>query len=118
PKRRGHEDSLVAYPRRLREVLSDAYDAAAERGAVEVTAAHVMIALLEHRDGMANMALDRLRFDRVTALFALNDLAPRGAGVSPDAVMKPSSELTLALAATEANQRDAHAAVPGTHHLL
>ena len=58
------EVMLAAYPQRLREVMSDAYDIAAERGALEVTPAHAMIALLEHGEGMANIALDRLRLDR------------------------------------------------------
>jgi ATP-dependent Clp protease ATP-binding subunit ClpA len=116
---RGFRESLASYPQRLREVMADAHDIAAERGSIDVTPAHATIALLEHRDGMANTALDRLSFDHATALFALSDLAPHlGSPVSPDAVMTPSPELAVALLAAEAEQRDAHASVPGTHHIL
>lgn len=118
PASRGGREALAAYPQRLREVMADAYDIAAERGALEVTPAHAMIALLEHGEGVANMALDRLRLDRATALFALNDLAPQSPAVPPDVVVSPSSQLTFALAATENSQREMRAAVPGTQHLL
>jgi len=121
PRRSSHvgREALAAYPQRLREVMADAYDIAAERGSVEVTPAHAMIALLEHGEGMANAALDRLKIDRTVVLFALNDLAPQAAtAVSPDAVLNPSAQLASALAAMEASQRESHAAVPGTQHLL
>jgi ATP-dependent Clp protease ATP-binding subunit ClpA len=112
-------EMLAAYPQRLREVMADAYDIAAERGSTEVTPAHAMISLLEHGEGMANTALDRLKVDRGVILFALNDLAPQaGNSVSPDAVLNPTAPLALGLAAMEASQREAHAAVPGTQHLL
>ncbi len=117
-KSRATPEVMLSYPQRLREVMSDAYDTAGERGALDVTPAHAMIALLEHRDGMANTALDRLRFDRATALFALNDLAPRNGAVPPDSVLTPSAELSAALSATDQSQRDLHAPVPGTQHLL
>lgn len=117
-KSRATPEVMLSYPQRLREVMSDAYDTAGERGAINVTPAHAMIALLEHGDGMANMALDRLRLDRATALFALNDLAPRNGTVPPDSVVTPSPELSAALAATDQCQRDLHAPVPGTQHLL
>jgi ATP-dependent Clp protease ATP-binding subunit ClpA len=121
PRRTSHvgRETLVAYPQRLREVISDAYDIAAERGATEVTPAHAMIAIIEHGEGMANTALDRLKIDRAEVLFALNDLAPQSGGtVPPDAVLKPNQLLELGLAAMEAAQRESHAAVPGTQHLL
>lgn len=112
-------DSLAPYPQRLREVMSDAYEIAAERGSVEVTPAHAMIALIEHRDGVANTALDRLRVDRSEVLFALNDLAPQGErSVPPDAMLNPSPALANALGAMQSAQRDSHAPVPGTQHLL
>jgi ATP-dependent Clp protease ATP-binding subunit ClpA len=111
--------TLTPYPQRLREVFARADDIAAERGSIKVTPAHVMIALLEHRDGMANMALDRLNIDRMKVIFALNDLAPHAARpVSPDRVVKPSQSLMSSLAAMRASQRDLHAPVPGTQHLL
>jgi ATP-dependent Clp protease ATP-binding subunit ClpA len=107
------------YPQRLREVIAAAHDIAAERGSIEVTPVHVMIALLEHRDGMANTALDRLNIDRMEAIFALNDLAPHAASaVFPDAVVNQSHSLASCLAAMQASQRDLHAPVPGTQHLL
>lgn len=115
---RAGRETLAGYPQRLREVMADAFDVAAERGSIEVTPAHAMIALVEHGEGMANTALDRLRLDRPTALFALNDLAPAGASVPPDAVIEPSPQLSAALAATEDCQRDMRAPVPGTQHLL
>ena len=121
PRRSSHvgRETLAAYPQRLREVMSDAYDIAAERGSIEVTPAHAMIALLEHGEGMANAALDRLKIDRAVVLFALNDLAPNGGSpVSPDAVLTPATLLVSALAAMEASQRESHASVPGTQHLL
>jgi ATP-dependent Clp protease ATP-binding subunit ClpA len=119
PRRPPHVETLAEYPQRLREVMSVAYDIAAERGASEVTPAHAMIALLEHGDGMANTALDRLEVDRAVVLFALNDLAPHAGGaVAPDAVLKPSSLLAMGLAAMESAQREAHAPVPGTQHLM
>jgi len=111
--------ALPVYPQRLREVIAAAHDIAAERGSIEVTAAHVMIALLEHRDGMANTALDRLNIDRMEVIFALNDLAPHAASsVFPDTVVNPSQSLASSLTAMEDAQRDLHAAVPGTQHLL
>ena len=111
--------ALPLYPQRLREVIAAAHDIAAERGSIEVTPAHVMIALLEHRDGMANTALDRLNIDRMEVIFALNDLAPHAASsVFPDAVVNLSQSLGSSLTAMEDAQRDLHAAVPGTQHLL
>ena len=44
---------------------------------IEITPVHLTLALLEHREGMANAALARLDLDYETALLALNDLAPR-----------------------------------------
>jgi ATP-dependent Clp protease ATP-binding subunit ClpC len=118
PPARSSREGLAAFPQRLREVMADAFDIAAERGALEVTPAHAMIALLEHGEGVANMALDRLRLDRATALFALNDLAPQGRPVPPDVVVSPSSQLMSTLAALEHSQHEMRAAVPGTQHLL
>ena len=81
--------------------------------------AHAMIALLEHGEGMANTALDRLKVDRGVVLFALNDLAPHvGGALSADRVLNPTTKLALGLAAMEASQREVHAPVPGTQHLL
>lgn len=112
-------DGLVSYPQRLREVISEAHNIAAERGSIEVTPAHMILALLQHRDGMANAALDRLNMDRMEMLFALNDLAPHApTPVFPDAVVNPSQSLASSLSAMEDSQRDLHAAVPGTQHLL
>jgi ATP-dependent Clp protease ATP-binding subunit ClpA len=112
-------ETLVGYPQRLREVMADAYDIAAERGASEVTPAHAMIALLEHGEGMANAALDRLNFDRATALFALNDLATSSASAArPDRVIVSSVAMRSALDAMDAAQRAGASTVPGTHHLL
>ena len=42
-------ETLVGYPQRLREIMADAHDIAAERGASEVTPAHAMIALARTR---------------------------------------------------------------------
>jgi len=112
-------ETLVGYPQRLREVMADAHDIAAERGAPEVMPAHAMIALLEHGEGVANTALDRLNFDRATALFALNDLAPSSASAAaPDRVVVSSVAMRSALEAMEAAQRAGSSSVPGTHHLL
>jgi ATP-dependent Clp protease ATP-binding subunit ClpA len=112
-------ETLVGYPQRLREIMADAHDIAAERGAAEVTPAHAMIALLEHGEGVANTALDRLNFDRATALFALNDLAPSSASaVAPDRVIVSSVAMRSALDAMEAAQRAGASSVPGSHHLL
>ncbi|MGH7619440.1 MAG: Clp protease N-terminal domain-containing protein [Gemmatimonadaceae bacterium] len=115
---RASRETFVAYPQRLREVMADAYDLAAERGALEVTPAHAMIALFEHGEGMANTALDRLRLDREAALFALDDLAPKGPPVPPDVVIDASSQLHTALLAMEHAQHDMRSPVPGTQHLL
>jgi ATP-dependent Clp protease ATP-binding subunit ClpC len=118
PTHAGRE-MLAAYPQRLREVMSDAYEIAGEHGSTEVSPAHAMIALLEHGEGMANTALDRLKVDRGVVLFALNDLAPQaGSAVSADRVLNPTTKLALGLAAMEASQREFHAPVPGTQHLL
>src|SRR4029077_11129843 len=69
-------DPYPAFPNRVRAVLDAAHEVASERGSTDVTAIHVMIALLEHGEGLANAALDRLGFDRTAAMFALNELAP------------------------------------------
>src|SRR5262249_60538736 len=82
-------------------------------------AAAGMNAPLEHRNGMSNTQLDPLNIDRMEVIFALNDLAPHAASsVFPDTVVNPSQSLASSLTAMEDAQRDLHAAVPGTQHLL
>jgi ATP-dependent Clp protease ATP-binding subunit ClpB len=110
---------LPRFIERLRTVIADAHKVAADRSVTEVTPAHLAIALLEHGEGMANAALDRLGLDRGAAVLALNDLTPLGtAAITPETVMGLDVAGVAALQAMEVAQREARAQFAGTQHLL
>ena len=78
-----------------------------------------MIALLQHGEGLANAALDRLDLDYERALLTLNDLAPLGtAVVSPETAVGLDLGGVAALQAMEAVQEEWRAQYAGTQHLL
>jgi ATP-dependent Clp protease ATP-binding subunit ClpB len=92
---------------------------AADRRVTDVTPAHLAIALLQHGEGMANAALDRLGLDRAAAILALNDLTSVGTAViTPETVMGLDAAGIAALQAMDAAQQEAHAPYAGTQHLL
>lgn len=66
-----------ALPERLRTIMGAAEQLAGEHGSSSVTPVHVAIALVQHREGIANAVLDRLRVDRDSLIRALADLARR-----------------------------------------
>jgi ATP-dependent Clp protease ATP-binding subunit ClpA len=106
------------YSDRVRLVLAAAYDVAKRQKSTELTMVHTAIALLEHGRGAANVALDKLDFQREDALSALTKLSARGtvAGESVD-VLTLNSELSALLQSVDARNH-ARGAPPGTHHLL
>lgn len=105
------------YAERLRQVITAAHDLAASHNAIEVTPIHATIALLEHGEGIANAALDALRFNRVDALQSLHRLIVAGTDtIGPEDVLSPSAALTVVLQSMDARQRPT--ATPGTQHLL
>ena len=104
---------------RARRVIARAYDLAAERGEVCVTGSHVAIAVLEHGEGAANAALDRLGADRAALLDALQPLAPSvHVAVTPETVLSLESALADAYAAIDAELRTGAGPLAGTGHLL
>jgi len=107
------------YPKRLNDVLALSHGVAGLCKTLTVTGAHVAIALLEHGEGIANAALDRLGFNRDVAIAALAGLAPIGdVTIGPDDVMHSSPRLITALDEMDQIQREMRATAPGTHHLL
>ena len=106
------------YAERLRSVIAAANDVAARRSSRQVTAAHAVIALLEHGEGMANAALDSLSLKRADALSALDQLAPAGTDpIGPEDVLNRSEDLAHVLRALGAPTRPG-GFVFGTQHLL
>jgi ATP-dependent Clp protease ATP-binding subunit ClpA len=104
---------------RLRRVIANAHSIAANRNASSVTPAHLAIALLEHGEGMANAALDKLRFDRTSAMGALYGHAPLvPAATETGAMMGLDPAGVAAMQAAEAAQRAAGSEFAGTQHLL
>ena len=104
---------------RARRVIARAYDIAAERGEVRVTSAHVAIAILEHGEGAANAALDRVGGDRAALLDALQPLAPTvHVALTPETVLSLESELLESYRAIENELRAGAGPVAGTGHLL
>ena len=112
-------EPLPRFIERLRTVLADAHKVAADRSVTEVTPAHLAIALLEHDEGMANAALDRLGLDRGAAILALNDLTPLGTAViTPETIMGLDAAGIAVLQAMDVAQHQARAQFAGTQHLL
>jgi len=110
---------LPRFMERLRKVIADSHKVAADRQVTEVTPVHLMLALLQHGEGMANAALDRLGLDYEAAVLALNDLAPLGTAViSPETAMGLAPAGIAALQAMEEVQREWRAQYAGTQHLL
>jgi ATP-dependent Clp protease ATP-binding subunit ClpA len=110
---------LPQFIERLRTVIADAHKVAADRSVTEVAPAHLAIALLEHGDGMANAALDRLGLDRGAAILDLNGLTPLGtAAITPETVMGLDAAGIAALQAMDATRVEARAQFAGTQHLL
>jgi len=111
--------SLPRFMERLRNVIADAHRVAAERRVTEVTPVHLALALLQHGEGVANAALDRLELDYEAALLALNDLAPMGtAEITPETAIGLDPAGVIALKAMEEAQRKWGAQFAGTQHLL
>jgi ATP-dependent Clp protease ATP-binding subunit ClpA len=110
---------LPRFIERLRRVIAEAHKVAADRSTTEVTPAHLAIALLEHGEGMANTALDRLGLDRGAAILDLNGLTPLGtAAITPETVMGLDAAGIAALQAMDATRVEARAQFAGTQHLL
>jgi ATP-dependent Clp protease ATP-binding subunit ClpA len=110
--------TVPRYAERLRSVLAAAHDVAKRQKSAEITPAHAAIALLEHRQGVANAALQTLDFRRDQALAALEALTSGGTtDVAPDDIMRLSSQLMSVLQLVDARNA-ARGAAPGTHHLL
>jgi ATP-dependent Clp protease ATP-binding subunit ClpA len=110
---------LPRFIERLRRVIAEAHKVAADRSTTEVTPAHLAIALLEHGEGMANTALDRLGLDRGAAILDLNGLTPLGtAAITPETVMGLDAAGIAALQAMDAARVEARAQFAGTQHLL
>jgi ATP-dependent Clp protease ATP-binding subunit ClpA len=111
-------DSIPQYAERLRSVIAAAHEVAVRQKSAQVTTIHAAIALLEHRQGMANAALDSFDFSRPDALAALHRLVPTGTGVvGPEDVVTMSGELSTVLQSLDARAHTRSFA-PGTHHLL
>jgi ATP-dependent Clp protease ATP-binding subunit ClpA len=118
-RRPGGAGPLPLFVERLRTVIADSHKVAADRRTTDVTAAHLAIALLEHGEGVANAALDRLGLDRGAAILALNDLTSVGTAViSAETVMGLDRGATAALQIMEVVRRELRAAHAGTQHLL
>ena len=116
---RAAAEHLPKSARRLREICGSAHDVAVERQSPIIAPTHLAIALLRHRGGMANAALDRLNFDRAAVLSALNEVAPRGTTpVDPEGVVTAAPEVVVAIEAMEELRRESNAATAGSHHLL
>jgi ATP-dependent Clp protease ATP-binding subunit ClpA len=111
--------ALTPLMERIRTVFSRAHDLASERGKTEVTAVHLAIALLEHKGGMANTALDRLGFDRAAVIAALDELAPADSSAAPpEAVLRLDPTALAVLQAINNLRRETHSEYAGTQHLL
>jgi ATP-dependent Clp protease ATP-binding subunit ClpA len=109
---------LTTSPVRVREVVGDAYRLATDVDSKTVTPVHMAIALLEHRDGLANTALQRLGFDVAAAIAQLRELMPHGESpLNPEQAITPSGELVQVMEAMDELAEEIDA-LPGTHHLL
>jgi ATP-dependent Clp protease ATP-binding subunit ClpA len=107
-----------ALPERVRVVMVDAEQLAGEHGSSSVLPVHVAIALLQHGEGAANAVLDRLGFDRDSAIRALVDVARRdaqpGLPETTVAIGQETSDLQRHIEG-EARWRSSP---PGTLHIL
>jgi len=118
-RRPGGAGPLPLFVERLRTVIADSHKVAADRRTIDVTAAHLAIALLEHGEGVANAALDRLGLDRGAAILALNDLTSVGTAViSAETVMGLDRGAMAALQIMDVVQHELRATHAGTQHLL
>jgi ATP-dependent Clp protease ATP-binding subunit ClpA len=107
------------YPDRLRTVLESARVLAARAGAANLAPVHLAIALLEHGDGIANVALERMGCDTTLVLAAIRSLAPTaGPSATPEGAIRRSPEVQDTLSAAYQEQREWRALALGTHHLL
>src|SRR5207237_4141638 len=66
----GAGGAMPRFMERLRKVIADSHKVAADRQVTAVTPVHLALALLQHGEGMANAALDRLELDYEAALLA------------------------------------------------
>lgn len=105
--------------RRIREVIAAAYDVATRRGSMELTPAHVAMALIVHDGGFANAVLQRLGFDVDAALGQLDAYAPAsGTELSAEAIIRPTALTIQVMDAMEELGRQSRGAVAMTQHLL
>jgi ATP-dependent Clp protease ATP-binding subunit ClpA len=107
-------------PERLRRVMAAAFSMAGTLGAAELNPVHVAIALLQHRDGAGNAALDSLRIDRDAIIEALQQAASQDKGpeAPPEARLNISGPLQAAMRRVTEEQRALGSPAPGTQHLL
>lgn len=106
------------YNQRMSAILGSAIGIAKARKSADISLVHMTIALLSHGQGMANAALDALRFRRDDALPELEALAPI---VSTEAAETDIPRLSPAVMSV-LQAVDAHAerlsASPGSQHVL
>jgi ATP-dependent Clp protease ATP-binding subunit ClpA len=122
----GSRDDLIGMPlvpnapERLRLVMATAYSVAGTLGATELSPVHAALALLQHRDGAGNAALDSLRINRDAITEALQQAASldKGPEISPEVRVKVSGALQAVLLRLHDEQRALGSAAPGTQHLL
>jgi ATP-dependent Clp protease ATP-binding subunit ClpA len=124
PEERGGD--LVAQPvspyapERLRRVFESAFSIAGSLGATEISPVHMALALLQHRDGAGNAALDLLHLDRHAAIESLQQIAAHDNGpeVGPETTLRPGTLLLGVDLRMRKEQRALGAVAPGSQHLL
>jgi ATP-dependent Clp protease ATP-binding subunit ClpC len=107
-------------PERLRRVFASAGTIAATLGAAELTSIHLALALLRHRDGAGNAALDLLHVNRDALIESLQRVASRDkAGeIPPEATLRMSNDVRGLMGILIHEQRTLGSPAPGTQHLL
>ena len=106
-------------PVRLGTVFTMAQVTAVQIGADEVKPGHVALALLEHAEGLANAALDRLQCDRALVKQAIaNGLAAAHAPAAMESRIPPSSRTSAVLLRMDEERTALRSPAVGTQHLL
>lgn len=105
--------------RRIREIIAAAYDIATRRGSIELTPAHLAMALIVHEGGFANAVLQRLGFDVDAAITQLDAYAPAsGTELSAEAIIRPTALTIQTMDAMEELGRQSWGSVAMSQHLL